>query len=384
MEINPLSVESQPPARYTQPSAIRFLLWSLTGWYRRHEKHAGVLIFCLGFLWDSLTLTGVDNLVDNLILLSYVIVIGFLIVLTVRKQSELELPKWIQKAEPHLAWVMQFLFGGLFSSYVVFYFASVSWTKTQVFFVILILLWIGNEFLQHRLQNLNLLAALYCFCIFSFLAFFLPVITARMSPAVFLAAGLISLAVTFSVFSIGLLGQAEQWKRCMPAAGACMFITFASINLLYFADLIPPVPLALKSAGIYHHVKRTPSGYQVKYVPPPSYRFWKQWDDPFYLSPGESVFCYTAVFAPRNIRVPVVHVWSRKTRHGWVKTDRISFEISGGRRAGYRGFTVKRGITPGKWRVELQTERGQILGRIDFKVVTSPDPHPPLITRLIR
>ena len=152
----------------------------------------------------------------------------------------------------------------------------------------------------------------------------------------------------------------------------------------HFADLIPPVPLALKSAGIYHQVAKTSEGYLVEYVPPSMSRFWRKWDDPFNYSPGESVYCYTAVFAPGKVRVPVRHVWSRKTPHGWVRTDSIGFPISGGREGGYRGYTAKSGITLGKWRVEVETEGGRTLGRIDFAVVPSPVPHPSLVTALIR
>jgi hypothetical protein len=80
----------------------------------------------------------------------------------------------------------------------------------------------------------------------------------------------------------------------------------------------------------------------------------------------------------------VSHIWSHRTEHGWIATDRIGFEISGGREGGYRGFTGKSGITPGKWRVEVQTERGRVLGRIDFTVIAGSSPHPPLVTKLIR
>ena len=167
-----------------------------------------------------------------------------------------------------------------------------------------------------------------------------------------------------------------------PAAG--IFSTFLAVNILYFANLIPPVPLALKFGGIYHHVTHTSAGYVVKYVPPPWFRFWRKWDDPFYFSSGESVYCYTAVFAPGGVRVPVYHVWSHKISRGWVRPDRIGFPISGGRDGGYRGYTVKSGISPGEWRVEVQTERDQTLGRLDFTVLPSPVPHPQLVTALIQ
>ena len=39
---------------------------------------------------------------------------------------------------------------------------------------------------------------------------------------------------------------------------------FLLINFMYFANIIPPIPLALKDAGVYNDISRTPDGaYQV-------------------------------------------------------------------------------------------------------------------------
>lgn len=370
------TIYTQPAAGGNNSPAAR-----LKEWTRKYEKYAGIAIFALGFLWDWLTLTGVDNLTDNLILLGYLAGIGILIVLILRRQCGSLPAAWIQKLEPRFLWVMQFCFGGLFSSYVIFYFQSASFTRTQFFFLILVFLWVGNEFLEEKLNNRALLAALYCFCLFSFLAFFLPVVLASVSAAIFIAAGLLSTLLTLGIFGLGLRRAGEQWRSHMKPVAAWVISTSSAVVILYFANLIPPVPLALKDAGIYHHVARTPAGYEVKYVPPSLPAFWRDWDNPFYYSEGEGVYCYTAVFAPGNVHVPVFHVWSRKTSSGWVQTDRMEIDIRGGRRGGYRGYSVKRrGIAPGKWKVELETERGQTLGRISFTVQPSPSPHPQLVT----
>jgi hypothetical protein len=351
----------------------------------KYEKYTGLVIFGVGFIWDSFTMTRVDSVIDNIILLFYQIIIGAMIFLTVRRQCGRVPAPWIQKLEPRFLWAMQFCFGGLFSSYVIFYFKSASFTRTQFFFLILVLLWIGNEFLEQRLKNLTLLAVLYCFCLFSFLAFFLPVILTRVNVWIFLLAGFISLIVSTALFWSALLADPVHWFSRFRSVAVWIFCTFLSVNILYFANLIPPVPLALKNAGIYHHVAKTPEGYEVQYVPPPLLHFWRKWDDPFYFSPGESVYCYAAVFAPRGVRVPVHHVWSRKIAGEWVRTDGsgIPIWIAGGREGGWRCYSSKKGITPGEWRVELETERGQTLGRIDFTVVPSPTPHPQLVTQAI-
>jgi hypothetical protein len=371
-----------PPAAETKFGTLKS---RLREFYRQHEKYSGLFIFGVGFIWDSFTMTRVDSILDNIILLFYLAIIGVMIVLTLRRHcGKPAANRWIQKLEPRFPWAMQFCFGGLFSSYVIFYFKSASFTRTQFFFLILVLLWIGNEFLEERLKNQVLLAILYCFCLFSFFAFFLPVVLAKVNVRIFLLAGCLSLFFSIAIFSLGYLPDRVAWRRRMAPVTAWILAIFMTVNGLYFANLIPPVPLALKRAGIYHYVKRTSEGYVVKYVPPSLMRFWRKWDNPFYFTPGENVYCYTAVFAPGRLHIPVYHVWSRKTGKGWVRTDRIYFEITGGRDGGFRGYTAKGGITSGEWRVEVETETGQTLGRIDFTVIPGPTPHPLLQTALIQ
>lgn len=353
--------------------------------YSRYERYVGVIVFAVGFIWDSLTMVRIDNRIDIAILLFYLTALASMIFFTLRRQSGCDLPGWVSRLEPYFLWAMQFALGGLFSAFVIFYFKSASWTRTQFFFVILLCLLVGNEFLKHRLNNPKLLATLYSFCLLSFLAFFLPIVFTSVNPLLFVLAGALSLTISSAVFAIGIPRDQEDWHLRLRPILACVFGVCLGLNLLYFSNLIPPVPLALKTAGIYHHVARAPAGYDVQYVQPSFYRFWRQYDNPFYYSPGEPVFCFTAIFAPRNIQVRVHHVWSHYAESvGWRITDRMEYEVLGGREGGFRWFSRKTAVVPGEWRVEVVTDRGQILGRIDFTVINSPVPHPPLETRVIQ
>ncbi|MCK4893685.1 MAG: DUF2914 domain-containing protein, partial [Calditrichia bacterium] len=55
----------------------------------------------------------------------------------------------------------------------------------------------------------------------------------------------------------------------------------------------------------------------------------------------------------------------------WLTTDRLKYIVVGGRKAGYRGYTYKRHVVPGEWRVDVQTDDGQTLGRITFEIEKS-------------
>jgi hypothetical protein len=365
------------------PAPTPTLKSKIRAFYHRNEKYAEPLIFIVGFIWDSFTMTRVDNVIDHVILLFYLSLIAAMIILILRKQCGVELPKWIQKNESKLLYAMQFCYGGLFSSFVIFYFKSTSWTKTFIFFLFLVGIFIGNEFLKERLRNRELLAVLYCFCLFSFLAFFLPVILEAVEVKIFVLAGFLSLIVSFAVFGIGLRPNRSEWRSNMIRVGIWIGSVWFAINVLFFCNLIPPVPLALKVGHPYHKVTRTAEGYEVQYVEQPFYRFWRKWDDPFYYTKGERVYCYTAIFAPKKVRVRVYHVWSCDTPKGWKQTDRLPIDIiSGGREGGFRGYTFKSSVKPGDWKVEVETERGQTLGVIEFAIEPSPDPHPPLVKKL--
>ena len=48
--------------------------------------------------------------------------------------------------------------------------------------------------------------------------------------------------------------------------------------------------------------------------------------------------------------------------------NKLSFGIVGGRKEGYRGFSLSSNVSSGKWRVFVETKRGQVLGKVAFKV----------------
>jgi len=128
---------------------------------QQHQRFIPVISFFAGFTWDSVTITRIDAVSDNLIIGLYLILLGILIVLTLRsEQSRLEKP-FLMKYSHLYPNGIQFFLGGLFSAYVVFYFKSASFTKTAIFLGLLVILLIGNEFLKNKLTNTYLIISLY-------------------------------------------------------------------------------------------------------------------------------------------------------------------------------------------------------------------------------
>jgi hypothetical protein len=90
-----------------------------------------------------------------------------------------------------------------------------------------------------------------------------------------------------------------------------------------------------------------------------------------HIQKGQPLFVYGAVFAPKNLSTTVVHNWRRfDSKIGrWVSVSRIPYTVIGGIDRGYRGYTQKSNLEEGRWTVNVETDRGQVIGRITFEVV---------------
>jgi hypothetical protein len=348
------------------------------------------LCFLAGVMYDTLTLTRIDRLQDNLILLVYLLLLGVLIVLTGRMGVDLPLDRervaalspltrWALRTKPYYPMAIQFLLGSLFSAYAIFYSRSATLTGTAIFFTLLIVLLIVNEFLRNRLSSLRLLVSLYAVVCFAFFTFFLPVMTGYMNVAVFLAGAGLSAGVTLRVVQLIYRGNKDRSKS--EAIGVTV-PAFALIGLLvgfYFLNWIPPVPLSLKYGGIYHEVKKTGDRFELSFEKK-WYQVWKRSDSLF--PADEPIYCFTAVFAPIDLDTTVYHHWYFRTNstRPFTHADKIPLKVSGGREGGYRAYSVKQRLDPGDWRVDVETEDGRIIGRVSVEVEEKDETRPVLTT----
>lgn len=148
-------------------------------------------------------------------------------------------------------------------------------------------------------------------------------------------------------------------------------LIYVSFNVLYFTNIMPPVPLSLKESGVYHNVQRASGGYMATYEPSAWYNPFEEYSSEFHWQPGEKVYCFTSVFAPTKIDTTIFHRWSYfdEAKSEWINTDEIKYFIIGGHEKGYRGYTFKQNVHPGDWQVEITNNRGQVLGKVNFEIV---------------
>ena len=350
-----------------------------------HRPIIPVAFFFGGVTFDTFTLTRIDRLSDNLILLANLTLLGVLIVLMSRADrgsnttETVPLPALtllVARARPYYPMAIQFLLGSLFSAYAVFYFHSASFTGTAVFFALLVGLLVGNEFLHDRVSNLKLMLALYALAACSFLTFFLPVITGRMTTAMFLIGAVLSAALAVVIVRLVYRGSIYSRREPLVATLPALLVVGALVAF-YFLNWIPPVPLSMSFGGAYHRVARSGDAYELTFERTPWYRFWKRSDDPF--RGQEGAHCFTAIFAPVDLQAEIYHRWQYREPESphagrFVTTDLIRLPIVGGRAGGYRAFTVKQQVVPGDWRVDVETADRRIIGRVSFRVEASTEP----------
>lgn len=324
-----------------------------------------------GFIVDNLTLTRIDLLYDNAILLSYLIIIGASILFLNAYETSKKRFVFFDRISLWIPIIMQFMFGGLFSGFVVFYSRSATLAANWPFILGLIALLIGNETFRTRYKKLNFQIALFFVGLFSYFIFSLPILFKSVGAGVFFSSGAIALIaiwlVIFALFKI----NPEKIRKDIYALSILTFSIYLIFNFLYFTNVIPPIPLSLKEIGVYHKVARNQEGkYIVEFEPRKWYDIKEKWRPTFHRQANEPVYIFSSVFAPTKINTTIFHQWYYfdAPQNTWVKSSRVGFPIFGGQDGGWRGYSLKENVWQGKWRVDVVTDRNQIIGRITFTI----------------
>lgn len=348
--------------------------------YRRHIPAAALL---LGFFWDLATLGRPDRIFENAVIIAYLAIAGgTILLLNVRQRRET-----IAKSLPLVA-LMQFSFGNLASALLVLYGHSGTFEGSLLFFLVLGGFFIGNEFLRGRYEMMRAHIGAFYLLLFAYFALVIPVALGEIGTRVFLLSGLASLAAIAAFIGIlFLLGRKDVVKNLFQLSLVVAAI-YGSFNALYFLNILPPVPLALRDIGIYHSILRqsgeSGGNYLAEYEDAPWYEPFSSTAGTFHAPPGARASCFSSVFAPAGLTAPVFHRWERKDAAGeWQTLSLISFPIIGGRDNGYRGYSVKTALAPGAWRCSVETERRALIGRETFTVVSASTTPPSLIQRTL-
>lgn len=348
----------------------------LAHWYMRYISPVSLVAALL--LDYFVFLRRVDLWTGNMLLFTYLVLAALCITIMNLIEAGRLRQSWILAVTPLIPVVAQFAFGGLFAGYLSLYSRSAAVEISWIFILIIAALLIGNERFVRLYTRFVFQFSLFFTVLFSFLIFFLPVITGTIGPYMFVASGGASLLVVTGFYYFLLYLVPERAREESTRLARSIAIIFLTFNALYFTGAIPPLPLALKDAGVYHGVARVDNEYRLLAEPRHWYEAYLKYNTVFHHSPGESAYVYTAIFAPSGLSTTVFHEWQRydENTKEWKTEETIPFYIVGGRDGGYRGYSIKSAIAGGRWRVHVVTEFGQLIGRVSFTVLEVDTPAP--------
>lgn len=338
-------------------------------WYMRYISPLS-LIAAL-FIDTFFLLRRVDTLLTSLVLFFYLSVAALVIVLINLIQTGRLRQVWLLKITPFLPVASQFAFGGLFIAFLSLYSRSAAFSLTWVFVAAIALILIANERFVRFYMRFPFQMGVFFTVLFSFLIFYLPLVFRTVGPWMFVGSGVTSLIVIAAFLRLQHYLTPELVREHLTSIARSIAIIFITFNVLYFTNAIPPLPMALKEAGVYHQVSKTGTEYNLLAEIRPWYEAYLPHKVMYHKSLGEPVYAYSAIFAPSGLATTIVHEWQRydEGANSWVTEHTVSFPILGGREGGYRGYSIKNNPLPGEWRVNVAMEFGQIIGRISFEVV---------------
>lgn len=307
---------------------------------------------------------------ENLFIALHLVIAAIFIILVNRQENEGADASNPAKLHFWYVNILQFTFGGLLSAYLVLYFRSGSLAASWPFFLILAVAFYANERLKKHYERITFQVSLFFLSIFSFSIFILPVIFHSIGRDIFLLSGLVSLIALWAFVKLLEFFSFEKFYKSRRLLILIISGMFVGINVLYFTNLIPPIPLSLKEGAIYHSIIKDAHGlYIVTGEREEPLRYFITYDT-VRIREGEPLYAYSAVFSPARLNTDIVHVWQYKKSDGeWVTRSRIHLFLVGGRENGFRTYSMSSSLHEGKWRVNVENPQGQTLGTIRFEVV---------------
>ena len=329
-----------------------------------------VIFFFGGFLWDALTIGHNVVSLDLYIFAFYLFSAGAILYWIGRPSAEATASNWLYAAvfkvlnllhTPRLPYfLLQFLFGSLFSALFILYFKSSSHWLAWVTTAILGALLVANEFLESEYRRFTLSWAIFGLCAMLLFNFALPFVLGSILSIWFYLSTFLGAALAFWLYK-----KTPQHFGSIKPVG---FIA-AALMLAYSLDMIPPVPLVKRTVAVAYEINKQDGGYLLQQQASPWWVLWRKTSDELNVTPGQRVYCFSSVFAPPGLQTKLVHRWQHyNEKTGWETLSKAGFEVAGGRYDGYRGYTYKTGLVEGDWRVSVETENEKTIAVHDFSV----------------
>ena len=264
----------------------------------------------------------------------------------------------------------QFALGALLSGFCVFYIRSASLFASWPFLIFMAAVFIGQEAFRQYHARLVFAALLFFLSVYSYAVMLVPMLVGSIGKLPFLLSGALALGLFYLYMrALARLGH-DRYRGARLQIAAGVVVIAALINASYFFKMLPPLPLVLTDAGVYHDVRRVKGEYHAQAEEAPA-----AWRALFGTNPvlhpqsRARLYAYSAVFAPHGLATRIIHEWQWQDAEGtWRTQQRVPVVIAGGRDGGFRFYTYRTAPSAGQWRVNILSDDGRAVGRIRFAV----------------
>ncbi|MDD2833129.1 MAG: DUF2914 domain-containing protein [Methylotenera sp.] len=360
MQIDAKSPNGKPG--FKQPALVHTAL----GHVRKAGDYLPAIFFFSGFIWDALTIGRHVNALDLLIFAVYLLVAGLILFLIARPSPlENSTHRIVVLFRKHYAprfpyFVLQFLFGSLFSALFILYFKSSSHWLAWLMSLALGVLLVANEFLESQYKRFTLSWAMFGLCAMLLFNFALPFLIGSLHAVWFYLSTLMGAVLAYSLYR----NTPQHFGSIQPVGWLAGLLMLA-----YLVDMIPPVPLVKREVTVAYAINKVGHDYLLTQQVADWWRFWRENSDALKLAPGQRAYCFSSVFAPAGLKTRLYHRWEHyEQKQGWKTQSRIGFDVSGGRFDGFRGYTYKQNLAAGDWRVRVETENEKTIAVYKFTV----------------
>lgn len=236
-------------------------LQKIKEWYAKYERHISSISLIGGFVFDAVSLDRVDEFWENVwvgvhLCLAALFIIGLNVLENnyfKNKFSELV------RTRMHFWFIIgvQFMFGGLLSTFIVFYFRSGSLAVSWPFFLLFALIFASNELLKHHYSRQYFQVLVLFLCLYTFSIYIVPVIFHDIGDTVFILSSAISLfIITLYILVLRIITRERFRQKYHQYSCKCHWYCAHSKWLLFYKYHSTIAPFSQAIRDLSHHNQR--------------------------------------------------------------------------------------------------------------------------------
>lgn len=327
-------------------------------------------MFFLGFIVDFIFLPNISNPYYPYIGILYGVLVGIFILTKEWQLHLLSVGRGSMRTMKVATLVLAFVMGNFLSYVFIYYVRSGDMFSSWPLYIMLLACIFLNEFSFQASTKVLVNTGLLFLGIVFYTIFNTPLIYKEVSDAVFLRSIIFGFLLCYlyaAILSLALYNKRLAYKVYILA-----ICTPLIVALFYYSNSIPAVPLTLRDTGIYARVARNSTGnydfVQLKRKPQTLLGFGQK--EIVYIKNTQPIYFYAAVIAPSKVSSSISHSWQKYDQgsKSWVELEKSSFPIVGGRKEGYRGYSLLQNASVGSWRVVVEVGGKRIVGQKYFTV----------------